>query len=239
MKSTLKLFAVFSLVAILATSCLKSSDNQPATPVAGLMAFNLAPDQNSMGIRLNGNNLTNQPLSYTNYTGAYLPIYVGDRSAWAFDYSNGAPLTEETKFSAAADQYYSLFVVGSDSSYKTLVTTDNLDSLPFTAGKAFVRYINAIVDTTTSPEVIVAGGSTSYQQEVSFGQVSAFQPIDAGDIAVSVKAGTTIDKSRTFPVEANKIYTVLLVGEPGAAGNKAVDIKYVVNGTIQDSTAHQ
>lgn len=242
MKKVVQIFALVAVIAVVFSSCLKDdNNNQPPIPSGGLMAFNLAPDADGIGIRLDGNNLVNQPLSYTNFTGGYLPIYTGERTARSFDYYTGAPIAAETKFSSVDSQYYSLFVVGTDSNYKNVIVTDNLDSIPFQSGKAFVRYINAVTDTTVQPEVTIRSGATDIVKEAApFAQVSAFSTVDAGDISVSIKGGAGIDKSRTFSVEANKIYTVLLVGQPGVSdGSKAVDIKYIANGTVEETSSQE
>ena len=59
--------------------------------------------------------------------------------------------------------------------------------------------------------------------------------IDAGDVAVKVSNGSSIDASRNIPVEQGKVHTVLLAGVPGAADTtKAVQIKYILNGSLSD-----
>ena len=63
-------------VAVLLAACSKFNDDETNnnTPVAGLRAFNLAPDQSLIGITLSGNNFTNNPLAYTIFTGSYQRI---------------------------------------------------------------------------------------------------------------------------------------------------------------------
>lgn len=74
------------------SSCKKTPDTGSQLPVAGLMAFNLVPDQASVGFTVSGQNLTNSPLLYTNYTGDYLRIYAGNRDIASFDFNSGATL---------------------------------------------------------------------------------------------------------------------------------------------------
>ncbi len=60
------------------TACKKSLDgggNNVA--VAKVMAFNLAPDKNNIGVAVDNNSLTSQPISYANYTGFYINVYPG------------------------------------------------------------------------------------------------------------------------------------------------------------------
>ena len=125
-----------SSLAILVTSglffagCNKNdNDDDQNMPVAGLMAFNLAVDKPAVGFALSGSNLTNAPLEYTNYTGAYLQIYPGSREVESYDFNaSGATIATETG-NFEAQKYYSVFVVGSDSMYKNIIVNDDVDTL--------------------------------------------------------------------------------------------------------------
>src|SRR5436190_24194001 len=105
-------------VAILFSACSKFNDNKnTSTPVSGLMSFNLAPDKAAVGIALGGNNLTNSPLAYTNYSGTYQLIYPGNRAVESYDYLKDSTITS-VDYSFTPDKYYSVFVVGADGNYK-------------------------------------------------------------------------------------------------------------------------
>ena len=126
-----------------------------------------------------------------------------------------------------------MFVIGANGHYQNLVTDDNFDSLAAKSGKAFVRYINAIADSSKPLVTIAANGNNVVSNNASFASVSDFATIDAGDVAVRVNSGSSIDVSRNITLEQNKVYTVLLVGTPGAADpTKAVQIKFISNGTV-------
>ena len=75
------------VVAILLSACSKfdDDDNGTDTPVSGLMAFNLVPDKEAIGVAIGNNLLTNAPLQYTNFTGTYQRIFPGNREVEAFD----------------------------------------------------------------------------------------------------------------------------------------------------------
>lgn len=222
--------------AILFTACLKDkNDNHTNIPAAGLMAFNLAPDQQSVAIALSGNWLTQQPLGFTNYTGIYRNIYTGNREVASYDYPNNEPLAvvnQEFKDS----NYYSVFVIGYDDHYRNVVTHDNFDSLSASSGKAYVRYINAVADSVNASAVTIAkGGSNVVSDNAAFGHVSDFTAVDPGEISVAIKQGSAIDASRNITVEEKKVYTVLLLGVPGATDDvKKVQIRFVENGTLTD-----
>jgi len=222
--------------AVLFTACLKDKDdNNTDIPAAGLMAFNLAPDQESIAITLSDNWLTQQPLGYTSYNGVYQNIYTGNREVTSYDYPATDPLaTVNHNFEDSL--YYSLFVVGYDDNYRNVIVTDNFDSLSASSGKAYVRYINAVADSVNASAVTIAkGGSNVVSDNASFGHVSDFTAVDPGEISVAIKQGSAIDASRNITVEEKKVYTVLLIGVPGATDeNKKVQIRFVNNGTLTD-----
>jgi len=220
-------------LAFLLSACSKfNDDNNSNTPAAGLMTFNLAPDQPGVFITLSGNNLNNLPLAYTNYSGSYQAVYPGNRPIQTYSYPSDSAIAEGNHI-FTPDKYYSLFVVGANGKYQNVVINDNFDSLANSAGKAFIRYINAIPDSSKPVVTIAANGNNIISDNASFSAVSEFSTIDAGDVAVKVNNGSSIDASRNIILEAGKVYTVLLVGVPGASDStKAVQIKYIFNGSI-------
>ena len=220
-------------VAILFSACSKfNDDNNTSTPVSGLMSFNLAPDKPAVGIALGGNNLTNSPLAYTNYSGTYQLVYPGNRAVESYDYIKDSTVNT-IDYNFTANKYYSLFVVGANGNYKTVITNDNFDSLTSTTGKAYVRYINAIVDSTKPLVTVTANGSNVFNDNTSFTGISEFKEINTGNVEVKVNNNTTINASRTITLEQGKVYTILLAGIPGQADDaKAVQIKYILNGSV-------
>ncbi|MBC6489482.1 hypothetical protein BC349_00765 [Flavihumibacter stibioxidans] len=221
---------------MLLTSCLKTEDNTPDIPVAGLMAFNLATDKEGITINLSGNNINNQPLAFGNYTGGYVNIYPGTRPTMAIDAYSGAAITSTTNYTYDSSRYYSLFTIGADSNYSNIIVEDGLDSLDLMAGKAWVRFIHAIPDSGQAVILLSAAGSGNITENSSFGTVSEFAAVNAGEITVSISNDANINVSRTFAAAENKVYTVLLMGDPNATDpGRAVQIKYIVNGTVTDN----
>ena len=220
-------------VTILFSACSKfKNDNNANTPVSGLISFNLAPDKSAVGIALGGNNLTNSPIGYTNYSGTYQLIYPGNRAVESYDYLKDSTIST-VDYNFAPDKYYSLFVVGANGNYKNVITNDNFDSLTSVTGKAYVRYINAIPDSTKPVVTVTAGGTNVISDNSSFTGISEFKEISAGNVEVKVNNNTTINASRTITLEQGKVYTILLVGIPGQAdATKAVQIKYITNGSV-------
>ncbi|RYY63076.1 MAG: DUF4397 domain-containing protein [Chitinophagaceae bacterium] len=224
--------ALFSGAMLLTMSaCNKDNDNvnNPDIPVAGLMAFNLAPDVSSAGVALNGNNAVSN-LPYGNFTGGYVAVYTGDRAIESYNAASGARLAAGT-YNFADSGYYSLFVVGTNNNYSNVVVKDELNALTAN-GTAYVRYINAIPD-SSQPNVTIGSGAA---QPAAYKSVSTFTSVPAGPVAISVSNGGTISANRTIDLEANKVYTVLLSGQPTTGSSTPVEIKFISNGTIDATT---
>lgn len=227
-----KFFYLLLFSAIAFSACKK--DDTPSTPTSGLMAFNLIPDSTgSVVFVLDNNSITNAPLTYTNFTGAYLPIYSGMRTLGLYEASNPDSALGSATFNFEPKKYYSAFGIGANGNYQNLITNDELDSLPSSTGNAFVRYINAIPDSSHPVVTISSNGTDEIKENAPFGKVSDFTQIAPGDISMNVSNDSTISTSRTIPVQKDGVYTVLIMGMPGAADTtRAVQIKYIVNGTI-------
>ncbi|MET0392671.1 MAG: DUF4397 domain-containing protein [Chitinophagaceae bacterium] len=223
----LPVLAVLTVFAF--SACNKLDDDDiPDAPVSGLMAFNLAPDVSQAAIALSGSSITPSPLAFNSYTGGYLAVYSGDRSIESYNYGLSSSLATSSH-TFAENQYYSVFVVGANSNYRHVVVADNLDELSG-SGQAFVRYINAIPDSSRPSVTITAGGSNIVNDNAAFASVSGFVAANAGDATVSVTNGGTINANRTITLEQGKIYTVLLTGIPGTGDG--VQIRYIQNGTV-------
>ncbi len=221
---------------ILLTSCLKDNDytdNNNTDISAGLMAFNLAPGQSAAGFRIGGNTLTQFPLGYNNYTAVYLPIYPGARTVDAFSYNSGNTVaTAAGNFQTG--KFYSVFLVGTDSTLENVIVRDNFDSLA-SSGKAYIRYINAIADASSPSVTIASGGTNVVNVNAPFKSVSDFVAIDAGAAGITVNNGGTINANRTITIEAGKVYTVLLIGKAGGTGDSAVQVKFIANGQVEEN----
>jgi len=227
--------ALIAVGATVIVSCSKlDNDNDQNMPVAGLMAFNLAPDQQALALTLDGNSLTNFPLPYTNFTGGYVTVYPGNRTFQAF--SSNSPSFQPLASATATfdpDKYYSVFTIGADSNYRNVIVHDNFDSLPGN-GKAYIRYVNAIIDSTKPLTVVIsAGGSDVVNQPASYAFVSEFVAITPGEVNIGISNNGGTDADRTITLEQNKVYTVLLTGLPGTTPASDL-IRFITNGTLAE-----
>ena len=222
------------LMSMLFVACDKD-DDVDNVPAAGLMALNLAPDL-SANIALDGSYLTAGPLNYTTYTGGYYRVFPGNRMVQTFDFSNSS-LLDTTSVNFEQDKYYSVFVLGTQGNYENKIVSDDFDALSSMAGKAYIRYINAIPDASDPVVTITAGGTNTANTNVPYTTVSDFLPVDVGNVMIDVDNGGSIDAGRTISVEERGVYTALLIGMPGSTGTDSVAIRYIKNGTLEADAA--
>jgi hypothetical protein len=234
LRNSFRSLAAFLLVVILFAACKKQDyNNGPVPPAAGLMAFNLSPDQPAVGFDVSGNRLSNVAYGYTNYTGNYLPVYPGNREVRAFNYNTGSTLTLGNAVFADSG-YYSTFLLGINGNYRNVIVEDKLTTLAATSGKAWVRYINAIPDSASVPVINVSSnGDNTISDTVRYATVSEFVQVNAGQVNTSVNNGSNITANRLITLDENKVYTLLFVGVPAAADTSmAVHIRFVENGIL-------
>ncbi len=214
------------LTVLLFTACKKEDPKTIYTPAAGVMAFNLAPDKPAVGFTLSGNTLGNTVLNYTGYTGVYLPVYTGTREVRSVDYYMGSTIAiSNNNFADSA--YYSAFLLGANGNYRNVVVKDEVDLLTPVAGKAWVRYVNAIPDSASTPAITVGTNN----ENAPYATVAAFRQVNAGSVNFAISNGSTVNASRTINLEENKIYTVLFLGLPNPTDPaNAAQIRFIQNG---------
>ncbi len=221
-----------AVAVIVMQSCMKNNNDTPATPVAGLMAFNLAPDKNQVGFEIGGNRFTNQPLAFLSYNGLYTGVFTGTRTLTAFDFGSYNTIANASN-TYEDGKYYSAFLIGANNNYRTVVVADGLDSLEGVAGKAYIRYINAIPDSTTPTVTVTANEAPVNSAALAYGGITDFMAVNAGEITISTSNGSNVNTNRTFAVTDKKIYTILLAGNPASTGADSVQTRYIENGTLQ------
>lgn len=230
LKKTGILMASLFVAAILFSSCKK--DKPAHVPAAGLMVYNLVPDQNALGVAADGRAVFNTPLFYLNFSGTYQALYTGNRTFQSYVYGSSDVLATTTA-NLVDSAYYSLFVVGTDGNYKNVFVEDKLDSLPSGTGNAYVRYINAVTGPEEHNVNISAGANIIVNESSSLGHVSSFKEVTPGDVDVTLSSEGITDTSRTISLVKDGIYTVLITGMPGATDTTtALKIRYIQNGTI-------
>jgi hypothetical protein len=223
---------IYALAAcIFLFSACKKETTVNNTPVSGLMAINLIPDQPAVDFIMSGKYLTNSPLPYTNFSGTYLSVYSGNRSI-ALGLSNADTTVSSTDYVFEPSKFYSVFAMGANGNYRNVVLNDNIDSLSTGSGFAFVRYVNAVPDSSKADVSIAQNGNNVLNANASFATASDFKNVNPGDVTITA-SGENYSVNRTITVEKDKVYTVMLMGLPEATDTaKAVQIKYIQNGTV-------
>jgi len=227
-----KLLILLLFFATVFSACQKNN-NVTNTTTSGLMAFNLIPESATpVFFGVSTVSLTASPLSYSNYTGTYLSVNSGNLPVVLYN-ANSQAVLASTNFLFQSQKYYSAFAIGANGNYKNIITDDHLDSLPTTTGNAFVRFINAIPDSSNPLVTITLNGTNVVNEDAPFGTVSNFTGITPGDISLKVDNDSTISVSRTITVAKNSVYTILISGIPNTTDTTyAVKINYIQNGMI-------
>jgi hypothetical protein len=227
-------FSFILLAGLLFSACRKSNDDiNNNTQVAGLMAFHLATDKPfGVGITLSNNALPGNAIPYAGYSGLYYNIYPGTRNVRAYDVSNTTAAITNSDHTFDINKYYSLFVVGANGVYSNVVSQDNFNDLT-AKGKAYVRYINAIPDSSNLKVTITTTTDAAITDDKAhFKSVSPFTQVTPGQITIDI-SNEKVKVARTISVEQHIAYTILLIGTPGEADpTKAVQIKFVENGRL-------
>lgn len=219
-------FSSIIVSSLLFISCNKNDDDVNVDS-AGLMAVNLAPGT-TVSFASSGNSIS-PGLPFNSYTGGYVPLFPGPKSIEAY---SATGLVANNSLNFESGKYYSLFLVDTDSALQQVIVEDNLDSLSTTT-QSFVRYINAIPGTATPPSITIAAKGTNVVNESAmFATVSDFTAVDAGAVTITVSNGSGINVSRTITLESLKVYTLLISGVVGGTGDDAIQIKFIVNGTV-------
>ncbi|MFN4313716.1 MAG: DUF4397 domain-containing protein [Chitinophagaceae bacterium] len=219
---------------LLFSSCNKfDDDGGDNNNIAGLMAFNLSIDQSPVNFVLNGSIISNVPLGYDNYTGSYIAVFAGDRQLATYNTISSSPLVS-ADVRLDTNLYYSVFFAGANNNYRNIVVHDNYNGLSASTGMAYIRYVQAIPDSAAQQVKVSVDGTPYVNDFAIYGRVSNFLPVSPGSLTIEVNSAT-IDTSRTFPVQAKKVYTLLVVGKPGATNPERVpQVKFIENGTLPD-----
>lgn len=231
LRRKISLSCIIMLMLVLSVGCKKDSVDEHMDPVSHLMSFNLAPDKAAVNISVSGDVITNQPLGYPNYTGLYQDVDPGLQTVQSVDVGLNAAMASAS-LSFEEDKYYSLFVLGNQGNYSNIIVRDNYESLPVGSGKSYVRYINAIPDSSDLTVSITANGSVILATDVHYATVSDFFPLDGLDLVIGIDNGVNVTAQETFNFQIGKAYTVLFTGIPGTPDlSKAVKIQYALTGS--------
>ncbi|RXK83699.1 DUF4397 domain-containing protein [Filimonas effusa] len=227
LKRTMLIMGTVVAASLALSSCSKSVDAEN-TPIAGLIAFNVATDQNyGIGISLSGSEFLSSALGYANYTGGYQAVATGQRIVRSYSATTGSTMAQTTT-NFELGKYYSVVVAGANGNYRNLVVEDKYDELPTSNGNIFIRYFNTIPDSSKLTVTITPEGNPAITDaNVGFGAISDFKELPAGNVIVSITNGSNIVASKKKEdIKSNQVYAVLLAGIPSSTGADSIDVKF-------------
>lgn len=214
-------FTIFSLA-----SCQKENPSYAYIPSSGVMAYNLASDLPAVAFTV-GTTPISGALNVGGHTTNYVPVTTGEKQLGALNVNSGAMISSQNSaFNENAK--YSAFLVGYNGVYKTVLSVDEAGVEGRINGKAWVRYIHAIADSSSAVTVSIAGQS----ENAVYGTVSDYRPVNAGEINVGISSTNQFDVSQTVVLEQDKLYTVLFVGDPGSNSQNTAQARLVMNGKL-------
>ena len=215
-------FTIFSLA-----SCQKENPSYEYIPSSGVMAYNLAPDLPAVAFTV-GTVPISGALNFSGHTANYVPVTTGEKLWGAMNLNSGAMISSQNS-TFNENEKYSAFLVGYNGVYKTVLSVDQAGVEGRINGKAWVRYINAIADSSSAMNVSIAGQAES----AVYGTVSEYRPLDAGLVTVGISSTNQFDVSQTLTLEQDKLYTVLFVGNPAANSDQLrPQARLVMNGKL-------
>lgn len=226
-----KIFCLLALSCVLLQSCLKKKQIDPPT-ISALMIANLAHDRPNVGFAIGNANITSAVLGFLNYTTDYAAVYAGDSKVRAYFANNPNSVIAVAETSFEEEQFYSSFLIGGGGNYKNLVVNDRLHNLPIISGKAYVRYVYAIPDSSSSIVSVSVDDVPAMSESARFGNVSSFVAVNAGSLNVKTNNFSNISTSLSALIEEKKIYTIVLAGNPASANADSVQTKVIENGAL-------
>lgn len=212
----------------------KLTDLELKKIVSSVNLFHLAPDAPGLDLFVNTTKLALAPFFYADSTG-YLSYSPG---AFNFQFNETTTTNQllTTTLVGERDKNYSMFIIPGAPSINALKVEDDLTT-PAT-GKAHVRFFN-LSSTAPSLTGAVAFGTTTYLQfpnRAFESQTTAtggqnWQPITSGgyNLELRLVSNGSVLITTPFYLRANKIYTLVAMGDYNATGDKGLKLKIIVH----------
>ncbi|HRE51983.1 MAG TPA: DUF4397 domain-containing protein [Flavitalea sp.] len=222
---------VIMLTLALGIGCKKTPVEENTKPVAGLMSFNLAPDKSGVRISVSGDVINSQGLNYEQYSTIYQEVEPGHH---IIESASGGAMMASAGFHFEEDNFYSLFVLGNQGTYSNIIVRDKYENLSDASGKTFLRYVNAIPDSSDLTVTIAATGANISVPGIHYAHVSDFVSLNNGlDVVVRISNGNDVETEGIFNFVNGRVYTVVFTGIPGTGDeSKSVKIHSVMTGAF-------
>ncbi len=226
-----KVFSLLVISGVLFQSCLKKKQVDPPT-ISALMIANLAHDRPNTGFAVGNANITSAVLGFFNYTKEYAAVYSGASKVRAYFANNPNSVIATTETNFEEEQFYSSFLIGAAGNYKNLVVNDRVHNLPLLSGKAYIRYVYAVPDSSSSIVAVSIDDVPAMSESARFGSLSSFVAVNAGNMQVKTNNFSNISTTLSALLEEKKIYTIIVAGNPASANADSVQTKVIENGVL-------
>ncbi len=219
---------VFIAAAIftLSFSCCKKKDSGPPANTANVLFFNGCAVVNTLSATAGGSNVAGaENISFLGGTG-YKYVTAGSNVNIGFNVPGINSTLANGSVSLANAAHYSAFAGGLSTGARFLLTTDDLTAP--SSGKAKIRLVNLCTDTLhftfnidNAPKNTGVGAMT----------VTSFSEVANGNVRLIVQDPTQLSSIVTLdqPLNAGKIYTVVLTGTLIGTGTGALKMTVVTN----------
>lgn len=235
------LLAALPAAVLVFSACSNGDDDTPPAPEQGRVLISHAAAVSSVPVTAFANDQQIGQLNYGQSSG-YINVNAG---AATVRINSGTQALASQTLTIAKDQSYSVFAyspsatIGSNPAL--LALPDDL-SAP-AAGQAKVRVVHLALNAPTpvrltAPSALPGTPGTDITTDVAFGAASAFVPVNAGPLNLSVTAGSPRTQVQvvgdgntgtgTKNYEAGKIYTVLVRGIAGTGIPNAQQVQAVI-----------
>ncbi len=210
------------------SSCMDDIESPELPPAAYVSIYQGASSAPAMNIYANQNQVTQQPLGYTQVL-PYSAYYTGNRD-FRFSAFNSATSLLEKTFELKADSVYSIFVATELEGIDAVIAEDVWEEP--SAEKAQLRFVHLSPD-SENVYLEISGSTTPLVAESTFKSVSEFEEITPGNVTLKVKSTETDEvliQTGTLEMKGNRVYTLILRGlQAETTGDKKLDIQLVTN----------
>lgn len=211
----------------------KLTDLELKKIVSSVNLFHMAPDAPGLDLFVNSTKLALPPFFYTDSTG-YLSYSPG---VFNFQFNETTTTNQvlNTTLVCERDKNYSLFIIPEGTSINALKVEDDLTIAP---GQARVRFFNFSYNAPPLTGAITYGGTTNllfsnrtFETQTSASSGQAWQQIVSGSYKLELRLASngTVLMAIPFYLRADKIYTLVSMGNYNAIGDKGLKLKIIVH----------
>lgn len=198
-------------ILLMLSSCVKTNTASVLQQTALLTVIQASPDEPPLSFFINGQAMTQNPLSYGSGLN-YFSVITGQTLTGTFYQASNFTPVASGQLNISANTAYSLFLDSTAANPGMLLLTDSL--VKPASGKAGIRFVNLSPD-APAVDLVIQGGQTITSNK-SFKGHTGFLPVTvpSGAIFQVVKAGTTtvLATYSAGTITANNLYTLIFEG---------------------------